>query len=214
MFDFFLSYRAMWYFVPLMSASLVILLKTSPSSLSDAVISIRFKLWRRKTVRKRKRQSLGSETPEVEEGTTQKFPLLRVLKVALNKTSCCAGLYTGGVLSGLKCHHWQIRSQPNPLLYGDFCGLITHNNRRINITLIVFLLMFTWRVWISLFLGYMQWLAKIVHKEINAATTYICSFFFFLLDGRGTVVGTFFDIDLQPKTETFWKSHKRKIVFF
>lgn len=149
MLDFFLNYHTMWYFVPLMSMSLVILLETSPSSLSDAVIFIRFKLWRRKTVRKRKRQSLGSETPEVEEGTTQKIPLLRVLKVALNKTSCCVGLYTGGVLSRLKCHHWQIRSQPNLLLYGDFCGPIKHSNRRINTTLIVFLLMFTWRVWIT-----------------------------------------------------------------
>lgn len=136
--DFFLNYRAVWCFVPLVSASLVTLLETSPSSLSDAVISVRFKLWRRKTVRKRKRQSLGSETPEVEEGTTQKIPLLRVLKVALNKTSCCAGLYAGGVLSRLKCHHWQIRSQPNPLLNGDFCGLITHNNR-INIIIYFFI---------------------------------------------------------------------------
>lgn len=34
-------------------------------------------------------------------------------------------------------------------------------------------------------------------------------FFFF-----STVVGAFFEIDLRPKTETFWKSHKRKIVFF
>lgn len=181
--DFFLSDCAVWCFVPLVSASLVILFETSPASLSDAVISVRFKLWRRKTVRKRKRQSLGSETPEVEEGTTQKIPLLRVLKVALNKTSCCAGLYAGGVLSRLKCHHWQIRFQPKPLLNGDFCGLITHKNRRIDITLIVFLLMFTWSVWMSLFLGYMQWLAEIVHMEINAATTYIYiwSFFFFQL---------------------------------
>lgn len=72
MFYFFLNYRAMW----LMSASLVILLETSLSSLSDGVISIRFKLWRRKTGRKWKRQSLGSETPEVEEGLTQKIPQL------------------------------------------------------------------------------------------------------------------------------------------